>query len=71
MSRIQGDAGIREEAGLAGGGGDEMNSTSDGLGLRFCQGSPLEQPCKHRICQFVGPGDRAETMGACGKRTPF
>lgn len=46
--------------------GDEMNSTLDVLGLRFWQGSPLELPSKHWICQFVRPGDRAETMGVHG-----
>lgn len=43
-----------------------MSSTSGVLGLRLWQGSPPEQPSKHWACQFVGPGDRAETMGVQG-----
>lgn len=69
MSRIQGDVGIREGASLAGGegsSGDEMNSTLDVLRLRFWQGSTLEQPSEHWICQFSSPGGRAETMGIHG-----
>lgn len=56
MGRMEDDVGITEETGLQG------NEISPGLDVLSLVGEPSRASSRHWVCEFVRPGDRAETV---------